>query len=244
MKRTLNLLFDLDDTLIHCNKYFDLVIDEFAEMMVEWFSPVPIQKDDIKMKQQEFDLAGISLSGFSADRFPESFVECYEYFSSLYDRATDPDEIKHIRRLGYSVYESDFELYPDVVETLSMLRDEGHLLCLYTGGVRDIQTKKVDKVNLTSFFEDRIFVAQHKNSEALEKILAAMQMDRDATWMIGNSLRTDIAPALSCGIGAIYIPPLSNWAFDMIDLPSDLSGRMIQLESIRDVPAALEPYRA
>lgn len=244
MKCTLHLLFDLDDTLIHCNKYFDMVIDEFAEMMADWFAPYRLTKDQIKKKQQEYDLAGIQISGFSADRFPESFVECYEYFSNLHGRFADPTEKDQLRRLGYSVYESDFELYPDVLETLNTLQEEGHVLYLYTGGVREIQTRKVEKVQLTPFFEDRIFVARHKNSKALERILTTMRMDRNAAWMIGNSLRTDIAPALACGIGAIYIPPLSNWAFDMIDLPDYLDGRMIQVESIREVPEALRLHYA
>lgn len=239
MSVTCNLLFDLDDTLIHCNKYFDLVIDQFSEMMLDWFSSFPLTKEHVKKKQQELDLAGIHISGFTASRFPESFAETYDYFSALYGRERDPRERKRVLELGYTVYDSEFELYPDVVETLSRLRDEGHLLSLYTGGERAIQTKKVEKVNLAPFFEDRIFVAQHKNAEALERILRTMDFDRSVTWMIGNSLRTDIAPAMECGIGAVYIPPLSNWAFDLADVQLGTSERLLRVSSLQEVPAAI-----
>jgi len=235
----LNLLFDLDDTLIHCNKYFDLVIDQFADLLETWFAGVRLTKDEIKKKQLELDLAGIHVAGFAAERFPESFAETYDHYCAMHGRQRDPEERRRLLELGYTVYDSEFELYPNVVDTLSRLRAEGHLISLYTGGVEKIQRAKVEKVNLGPFFDDRIFVAQHKNATALEGILTSMGFDRSRTWMIGNSLRTDIAPAIECGIGAVYIPPLSNWAFDLVDIPLGASERLLRLESISQVPAAL-----
>lgn len=238
MTGKLNLLFDLDDTLIHCNKYFDLVIDQYAELMETWFASFRLTKEAVKEKQLEIDLAGIHVNGFTKERFPESFVETYDSFASLYGRDTDADERKRLLELGYTVYDSEFELYPDVVDTLTRLQAEGHLLSLYTGGDEALQRSKVEKVNLSPFFEDRIFVAVHKNSDALEGILTRMDFDRSRTWMIGNSLRTDIAPAIHCGIGAMYIPPLSNWAFDRVAMPEAASGRLLTLQSIKEVPEA------
>ncbi|MCI3920347.1 HAD family hydrolase [Paenibacillus sp. TRM 82003] len=240
MAERLNLLFDLDDTLIHCNKYFDLVIDEYAEQLETWFSGFRLTKDEIKKKQLEIDLAGIHISGFTKERFPESFVETYDYFAALYGREPDDRERDLLLKLGYTVYDSEFELYPNVVNTLADLQAEGHLLSLYTGGDETLQRSKVEKVNLSPFFEDRIFVAVHKNSEALEGILTRMQFDRSRTWMTGNSLRTDIAPAVICGIGAMYIPPLSNWAFDAVEVPEAEPGRLLTLRSIEDVPEAVK----
>jgi len=242
MADSYHLLFDLDDTLIHCNKYFDLVIDQFAELMADWFRSYGIAKEAFKEKQQELDLAGIQKSGFAAERFPESFAETYDHFSALYGRESDPGERERLLDLGYTVYDSEFELYPDVVETLTRLKQEGHVLSLYTGGDQTIQTKKVEKVNLSPFFEDRIFVAKHKNSEALEQILSALGADRSLTWMIGNSLRTDIVPAIACNIGAVYIPPLSSWAFDLVDVPVEKWERLLRVSSIDEVPAAISAY--
>jgi len=243
MSETYNLLFDLDDTLIHCNKYFDAVIEQFADLMETWFAGYRLAKEDIKRKQLELDLAGIDVHGFTAERFPESFAETYDHYSAVCGRETDPDERRRLLELGYTVFDSEFELYPDVVETLGRLQAEGHSLSLYTGGVPDIQRRKVEKVNLSPFFGERIFVAQHKNRDALERVLLETGFDRSRTWMIGNSLRTDINPAIECGIGAVYIPPLSNWAFDLVDIPVASSARLLRLDSIREVPGALEASR-
>lgn len=239
-RKTYHLLFDLDDTLIHCNKYFDLVIDQYAELMVTWFASHRLSKADVKAKQLELDLAGIHIEGFTAERFPESFADTYDHYSALFGRELSAEERQRVLDLGYTVYDSEFELYPDVVDTLFRLQAEGHSLSLYTGGVETIQRGKVEKVNLGPFFEDRIYVAQHKNQDALEGILQSTDFDRSRTWMIGNSLRTDIVPAIACGIGAIYIPALSSWAYDEVDAPAaDASDRLLQLESIEQVPAAL-----
>jgi putative hydrolase of the HAD superfamily len=242
MAMKLNLLFDLDDTLIHCNKYFDLVIDQFAEQLVEWFSSYKLTKDEVKRKQQEFDLAGIDLHGFSAERFPESFAETYDHYTHLLGRPGSHDERGRLLMLGYAVYDSEFELYPDVVETLTKLQRAGHELSLYTGGVDEIQRRKVEKVNLAPFFEGRIFVAQHKNKDALARILQERELDPAVTWMVGNSLRTDIMPALENGIGAVYIPPLSNWAFDMVKTEVKPTDRYLKLTSIKRVPNALKKF--
>ena len=243
-RKTFSILFDLDDTLIHCNKYFDEVIERFASYMMEWFGEYGLTKQEVKEKQLELDLAGIAKEGFTAERFPESFAETYDYFCRKTGRPCPPAERAIALELGYSVYDSDFELYPGVVDTLFRLQAEGHTLSLFTGGVARIQKSKVEKVNLGPFFEDRIHVARHKNAEALDAILTENGFDRSMTWMVGNSLRTDIAPALECGIGAIYIPPLSNWAYDMTDLPKlEPSERFLALDSIGDVPDALAKFR-
>ncbi|WP_274364653.1 HAD family hydrolase [Paenibacillus thermotolerans] len=242
MTDTWNVLFDLDDTLIHCNKYFDIVIDKFADHMEQWFSEFGLTRETIKKKQTEIDLAGIDLHGFKVERFPESFAETYDYYCKEFARPSDLKERLLALEIGYSVYESEFELYPDVVETLTKLQEAGHTLSLYTGGDERVQRKKVEKVNLSPFFEDRIFVATHKNSEALANVLRRTNADKAVTWMVGNSLRTDIVPAIENGIGAVYIPPLSNWAYDLVEIDVKEDDRLFRADSITRVPSIIAHY--
>ncbi len=242
MHPPLNLMFDLDDTLIHCNIYFDQVIDRFVDLMEQWFANDDIPREEIKKTQLEFDLAGIQTKGFKAERFPESFLETYEFYCHLTGRLARSEEQSCLWQLGYSVFDSDFRLYPHVFRTLSRLQREGHVLHLYTGGDPKIQRKKVEKVNLAPFFLDRIFVAQYKNREALETILRERDLHRESSWMIGNSYRTDIIPALECDIGAIYIPPISTWAFDQVDIPPLENERFLHATSIRNMPHVLKDY--
>ncbi|MEH7372039.1 uL15m family ribosomal protein, partial [Priestia megaterium] len=66
------LIFNLDDTLVHCNKYFRDTINAFVAQLQEWFEN--LTKEEIKQKQLEIDLKSIEKYGLHSSRFPESLV--------------------------------------------------------------------------------------------------------------------------------------------------------------------------
>jgi putative hydrolase of the HAD superfamily len=237
-----HILFDLDDTLTHCNIYFEEAIGRFAELLADWFGQYDITQGEIKQKQQELDIASVKLHGFTTEHFPESFVDTYTYFCSLYKTPPEEEKMSVLRKLGYSVFEREIEPYPNMVETLQRLQADGHKLYLYTGGVVSIQQKKVEQMGLEAFFGDRIFITVHKDVSALESILNDGRFQRNRTWMIGNSIRTDIIPALECGIHAIYIPALSEWEYNMTKIDVQPKGAFLTLSSLREVPGAIAGY--
>lgn len=237
------ILFDLDDTLIHCNKYFDTVLDQFADLMTTWFRAYDLTADDIKRKQYEIDSAGVSKLGFVAEHFPQSLVETYDYYSAVTGRETSAEERERLFKLGQSVYEfPNLEPYPHAWETLERLKEEGHDLYLYTGGETAIQRKKVKQMGLDAFFGDRVFISSHKTTEVLESILSREKFDRVKTWMIGNSIRTDVVPALETGINAIHIPAISEWQYNVVDISVKPKRAFLRLKSLLDVPPAIRQY--
>jgi putative hydrolase of the HAD superfamily len=236
------ILFDLDDTLVHCNKYFDSVIDQFANWMQTWFSEFGVTSEEIKQKQLEIDLAGVLIHGFMADRFPKSLVETYAFFSSRFKRLSKRQEKDLLMQLGHTVYEFTAEPYPHMNETLEMLIGEGHQLFLYTGGDISIQMKKVRDTGLDAYFQDRIFVTVHKTKEFMESLLQEQHFDRNHTWMIGNSVRTDVLPALHAGIHSIHIPAKLEWQFNNVDIDITPKGAFYQLPSLLEVPGTIGGY--
>jgi putative hydrolase of the HAD superfamily len=238
------ILFDLDDTLIYCNKYFDLVIDQFADLMEMWFHSYHIPIEEIKKKQAAIDLERVLLSGFAPDHFPQSFVDSYNYFTDSTGRAKRADEIERLHELGQGVYGHSIEPYPFMTETLSQIEAEGHDLHLYTGGDRAIQMRKVTEGGLLRFFADRIHVARHKTFDFLEALIRKHGFDRTSTWMIGNSLRTDVTPALKAGIHTIYMPAAQEWSFNIVDVDIEPKGAFLTLGSLREIPEAIRSYTA
>lgn len=236
------ILFDLDDTLIHCNKYFISVIDRFTRLMVEWFKEYQLTARDFKRKQSELDLAGVHVHGFVKDRFPQSLVETYAYFSELTGRKKKAEEENLLFRLGLSVYEQQYEPYPFMVETLDHLKNQGHKLCLYTGGDEAVQTFKVQQMNLETYFADRIFISPHKTIDVLEGVLKTMDLERSLTWMIGNSARTDIVPALEAGINAIHIPATKEWEYNSVEINVEPRSVFKKLPSLKPVPHTIKNY--
>jgi putative hydrolase of the HAD superfamily len=236
------ILFDLDDTLVHCNKYFIMVINQFADEMQAWFSSYGITRKEIKQKQLEIDLAGVHIHGFQIDRFPQSFVDTYEFFRDQTGHSGIAHAREQLLKLGQSVYQYQVEPFPQMKETLQQLKDQGHELYLYTGGDASIQHKKVSQVGLEPFFHNRIFVTEHKNTSYLDSIIRSQRFDRSSTWMIGNSARTDIVPALEAGIHSIYIPTEQEWEYNVVDINVKPKGAFYTASSLKDVPGMIRNY--
>ncbi|WP_424768905.1 HAD family hydrolase [Paenibacillus sp. sgz302251] len=237
------IMFDLDDTLIHCNKYFYMVIDQYIDVMTTWFNGYPhVTAQAIRDKQMEIDIAGVAAFGFKSEHFPQSFVDAYIYFSHLTGRKHSISEENLLWKLGLSVYEHDTEPYPNMEQTLFALAEAGHELHLYTGGEQPIQRRKIEKLHLERYFDTRIYIRRLKNNEALEDILSTGVFDRSMTWMIGNSIRTDVVPALTAGIHAIHMRAQSEWEYNVIQIDVEPKGAFLTLDQLIEVPDAIYQY--
>ncbi|WEK55859.1 MAG: HAD hydrolase-like protein [Candidatus Cohnella colombiensis] len=240
MKQT--ILFDLDDTLVYCNKYFHAIVAQFQEKMNEWFAPSGVTREEMMKKHEEIDIAGVQVLGFNSEHFPQSFVDTYRYYKQLTGRSGSGLEEDQLWKLGLSVYDIEIEPYPLMEETLDSLARQGHELHLYTGGDHLIQRKKIDQMRLERYFQDRIYVRMHKNTSALEKILSEGQFDRTQTWMIGNSIRTDVMPALQCGIHSIYLKQEEEWSYNVIPIDTKPTGAFFTVTALPQVPPAIHDY--
>lgn len=231
-----HIIFDMDDTLIHCNKYFDLILDEFFDLLQGWFRDHGVTVEQIRSKQMEIDVAGVDKLGFASANFPQSLIDTYRYFCDLHSREIKLSEEEQLFKLGLSVYDQEVEPYPGMMETLDTLQNEGHRLYLYTGGETKIQKRKIEQMKLADFFEDRIYIRQHKNVKALEEILSAGNFRRQLTWMVGNSLRTDVLPALTAGINSIYIKQRREWHYNLVELKQEPHNVLYTVSALTEVP--------
>jgi putative hydrolase of the HAD superfamily len=232
---TQQVIFDLDDTLVHCNKYFDLILGQYFELMSDWFSSIGPTTSEVRTKQAEIDVETVSTSGLASENFPKSLIATYRYFCAKFNRSTDPYQEQQLMKLGLSVYDQEIEAYPGMVETLDSLKQDGHDLYLYTGGDDTIQQRKIEQMKLDVYFNDRIFIRQHKNVESLENILSTYPFERQRTWMIGNSLRTDVLPALTAGINSIYLKQQNEWLYNLIELQREMQQSVVTISSIHEV---------
>ncbi|HEU4962838.1 MAG TPA: HAD family hydrolase [Bacilli bacterium] len=238
-----HLLFDLDDTLIHCNRFFNEAREEFLEAMRRFFGEHPIDIKMVDETQQKIDLSGIEQFGLGKHRFPESLITTYRLMCEKFHKHRDEREEEELQSIGYGVYTREIEMYPHAHETLKKLRDQGHELYLYTGGDKEIQTGKVLRAGLADIFPPhRRIVSEHKNRDVLRSILDEHNLEHEHTWMVGNSARNDIRPALEEGIHAIHLPDKGGWAFDEADLNVQNKGRFVTLESIRHVPDVIDKH--
>jgi putative hydrolase of the HAD superfamily len=240
---TQHLLFDLDDTLIYCNSHFTRVKSQFVARMISLFQAHGIREDEILHIQLHADLDEIQKFGLGKERFPNSLMTTYRKLCERVNMPVDRKLLREIEALGYSVYDMPVVLYPHAWETLTVLRDQGHELYVYTGGDYEVQKRKLEESGLVEFFSPgRQFISTFKNGHVLESILTELRLPRMRTWMIGNSARSDIVPALAAGIHAIHIPDDSGWEYDYAEIRPNGASVFVELSSLAEVPPVIGSY--
>jgi putative hydrolase of the HAD superfamily len=152
----------------------------------------------------------------------------------------NPEEERELLLLGYEVYRCPVELYPHAREVLAELEDSGYNLYLYTGGDPDIQIQKLVQSGLDRYFRpDRRFVTPFKDKIRLQQLIRSFGIPPSAAWMVGNSLRSDILPALELGLTAIHIPESEPWEYDHAVIPEDYHPRFLSVSELREVPGII-----
>ncbi len=143
--------------------------------------------------------------------------------------------LSEVAEFAHKILDSPMELIPGVAETLAALSRD-HELTLFTKGDPEEQNMKIDRSGLRTHF-DHCAVVKEKNREAYLRLADIRGFDLDRTWMIGNSPKSDINPALAAGMRAVYVPHPRTWGLEREEIPEP-GGRLMviqQFSSLRDV---------
>lgn len=241
MKR--NFIFDMDDTLNFNQHYYSLAQIEFAKYIFDTLGPRAPNAQVVLNLEVKNDLEGVQKLGFAKERFPTSFADTYRQISEKMNESP-ADREKHAQEayaIGASVFNSKTwikHLIPGAKDTLDFLVEQGDELHLLTTGDETVQNKKIDFYQLSNWFpQKRIHIVPHHKKERIAEISA--NKDRRNTWFVGNSAKSDIAPALEVGIGAIYVPQ-ETWAYECHDLDKADKTRLVTIPQISDIISIYE----
>jgi putative hydrolase of the HAD superfamily len=227
----LNLIFDGDDTLWENNVLFERAIEAFIDHLAH----PSMSRAEVRAALDEIELANTRVHGYGVEVFERSLTEC---LVSLRDGEPHEGDVEALRRLCLPIREGTgtVELLPGVVETLEALRDR-HQLALLTKGNPAEQRLKISGSGLAELFAHVEIVAE-KEPEVYRSLAVELALDPERTWMIGNSPRSDVWPALDAGLGAVLIPHAQTWSLEQRDLPA-AADRFLVVDSI---PGLLEHF--
>ena len=187
------------------------------------------KKEEALIKLDEIDIKNIQQHGFRKERYPYSLGKTYEYFSQKKGKEINSELKKKIEELGWQVFRQIPELVDGVYRVLDILSKK-YFLILATLGDPQVQEEKVRLSGLKKYFSE-IYILKHKNVEEYQNILKEHNLDKEETWIVGNSVRSDLNPGLKLGVNCILIPYLS-WKFEEEE---PLSGNYVQLHSLEEV---------
>ncbi len=121
------------------------------------------------------------------------------------------------------------ELIPGVEETLEYLSLR-HDLTLFTKGNPEEQKLKLDRSGLAIYFGHTAIVKE-KDTASYAALIRERQLDRERSWMIGNSPKSDINPALEAGINAVFVPHEHTWRLEHEEVREG-NGRLVRVGKI------------
>jgi putative hydrolase of the HAD superfamily len=221
------LLIDADDTLWENNIYFERAIAAF----ISYVNHREYTREEVREKLNEVERENTRKHGYGLSSFRSSLVICFERLSM---ETITPEKHDRIVSFVQSIAEQDIELLPGVADTLPELASR-HRLILMTKGNQSEQADKLARSGLGSYFAG-VEIPKEKNPEAYRAVCAKYELTPHiggpcTTWMIGNSPRSDINPALAAGLHAIYIHHPSTWVLEHEGIEAPPSGqRFLQLD--------------
>jgi putative hydrolase of the HAD superfamily len=193
-------IFDGDDTLWRT----EVLYDRAREASREIVSTHGVDPDQWEVRQRVIDVENVAEYGFSSARFPASCLQAFREVWIAAGREVDEDVERKIVYAAQSVFRQNPELIPHVTSVLQTLRDRGVHLALLTKGDLRVQTDRIQQSGLASFF-DLIKIVPEKTTNTIRSMLNDLNVRASNAWAIGNSLRSDILPAVELGVRGIWI---------------------------------------
>ncbi len=206
------LLFDADDTLWENNIYFERAIAAF----ISYLDHRVHTEEEVREHLNSCERATIAQYGYGVKSFRRSLIACFEQLS---EAPVTPEKHARIVAFTESIATQEIELLPDVEPTLRQLAQR-HKLLLVTKGDREEQVDKVERSGLRPLFF-AVEVPSEKSATMYRELVDRHACELGSTWMIGNSPRSDINPAMAAGLNAVFIPHDFTWALEheTIDMP-------------------------
>jgi putative hydrolase of the HAD superfamily len=217
------LLIDADDTLWENNVYFERAIANFISFLNHHeFSP-----EQVREVLNDVERECIITHGYGLHSFAHALVQTFE---RLAVEPLTPALHETISGFAHTIAEHPVEILAGVPETLQYLGERHHLIMLTKGAFAE-QSGKVERSGLKEYFA-AVEIVPEKNVATYESIVSKYGLVSDASWMVGNSPKSDINPALSAGLNAVFVPHGDTWVLEHEELATvQPPSRLIVVET-------------
>lgn len=191
------VIFDGDDTLWDTMPLYTDAKQQFFERM----GGLGFSRQEVEQCFEEIDVRNVEQFGFSRNRFPSSMVQAYRELCQRHGQRVEPALESNYKQIGEEVFERPVTVFSEAKDVLSMLGRE-FLLVLATKGDSDIQLRRIEQSGLAQHFH-YAYVLPQKAPADYTRIVSEQNLSLDASWSVGNSIRSDINPAIEIGLSGM-----------------------------------------
>lgn len=226
------VVFDGDDTLWSTESLYD----DAREMARTVVTAVGVSGQEWEELQRQIDVENVAKLGYSPERFPTSCVQAYERLCLVHGLVPDIAVASSIRQAAGAVFDRDPEIVRGAQEVLASLRAQHVRLALLTKGDPSVQRRRVDRSRLGPFF-NVVRIVSEKSPQDIRAVVAELDVQPERAWMVGNSVRSDVLPALEAGIRAIWIRAYV-WEYERAH-DHLVDDRVVEVSHISEVPKVI-----
>ncbi|MBV9616742.1 MAG: HAD hydrolase-like protein [Ktedonobacteraceae bacterium] len=217
-----HLLIDADDTLWENNIYFEQAIHAF----ITFLNHSSLTHEEVRAVVDDVE----RLMGYGSANFTRSLIETYR---RLAEKEVRDEDVQQVRQFGEQILQHPLQLIAGVKETLDYLFPR-HELILLTKGEAEEQKLKVEQSGIEDYFK-HVIIVEEKDVATYRRLEQELGLASSQTWMIGNSPRSDINPALAAGFNAVYIPHPHTWRLEHEEVHHEGKEQLLTLSAFTEL---------
>lgn len=211
------VIIDLDDTLIHTHRVFLELTEEFLQRM----AALGFDDENVYYTLDTYNQDTVEEhNAYVPWAFPLAMRKTYEFYCDKEFAPYSEEIADELEQLGWGFKDAEYKMIDGAKPLLDELADVGHRLVMLTQGGYDEQRFKVEQHHFNEFF-DEIIVVDKKGPQVLREVIQRQGFLPQQTVVVGDSAKSDIAPALAVGAKAIKVELTDTWEFERVELAGD-----------------------
>ena len=223
------ICLDADDTLWHNERLFQLTQERFASLLSDYAA-----RDHVADRLRDAERRNLERYGYGIKGFTLSMIEAA---LQVTENRVPGEVIAELIACGQKMLREPIELLNGVEETVRTLSADFTLLLITKGDLLD-QERKLAQSGLGELF-DGIEIVSEKTSEVYLGIFTGREIEPRHALMAGNSLKSDVIPAISAGGWGVHVPCSPAWDLDAADAPMQ-HERFREIAALSDLPGVIK----
>ncbi len=199
------IVFDADDTLWDCQGHFERVMQELYDLLSPWVDRKRAAEELFYTERKNMPLLGYGTKAFS--------LSILETALRVSKGEIKGEQLVWLQEECYSLLQLPATPLPEVRETLHALKHQGWHMAVFTKGELLDQEHKLERSGLANYFE-HVEITSDKTEREFRNLCERLAIQPQEMVMVGNSMKSDIAPALTIGARAIHIPFHITWELE------------------------------
>ncbi len=221
--------FDADDTLWQNEQFFRMTEARFAELLADFAEPEHLSQRLLEAEGRNLARYGFGIKGFTLSMI-ETAIE-------VTGGRVPASVIGDILAVGKEMLVHPVETLPHARDTLEALTGRYRIVLITKGDLFD-QERKLAQSGLGELF-DAVEIVSDKSRATYEAIFARHGDGAQRSMMVGNSLKSDIVPAIEAGGWGVFVPHELTWVLEHVEAPVE-KPRFRELVHLGELPALLD----